>query len=204
MYTIFKHRFAHESLREIIKHYKIKKMHIPFYLCDSVRHTLFEEGCKPIFYHVNDDFLPARNFSLEDYILYPNYFGVCSKNVQELAKTYPKLIADNAHAFFDKQIGLAGFNSAYKFGLGDFSYLWLKKETGENLGKSIDMCIYNSEKEVRKKKFQELYNKYAPTNLLKIDKESIPFCYPFLAESTEKADELVKELEKQGLTIYRY
>lgn len=50
------------------------------------------------------------------------------------------------------------------------------------------------------------YHNVLKDNVLKIDisKDTIPFCYPYLAPSIEIADNLVDQLTKQGKTIYRY
>jgi hypothetical protein len=114
---------------------------------------------------------------------------------------YSNLIVDSAHAFFSPPCGLAGFNSAYKFHLGNFSYLYIKDN---KLSEYNTVKSYEQEKSNRIKIFLELDKKYNKTNLLKIDKNSVPFCYPYLAETEEKADILVKELREQGYEIYRY
>ena len=200
MYSLKIFNKAHESLAFLINYFDIKKMHVPYYLCDVVRHTIVKSGCKPEFYHVKDDFAPSVEFDRESYVLYPNYFGICDKNVSDLSKIYPNLIVDNAHAFFSAPCGLACFNSAYKFGLGDFSCLQIREEFGskEKIG------LYEEEKKKRIKAFQELDKKYSKTNLLNIDKNSVPFCYPYLAQTEEQADKLVRELKKQGMTVFRY
>lgn len=194
MHEVLKFNYAREALGYLVKTFEIKEMHIPYYLCDVVRHTLVEAGCKPLFYHIDDNFYPQKEFPKEDYILYPNYFGICGANVQKLVKIYPKLIVDNAHAYYDKPLGFACFNAGHKFGF-EFSLLWIGTEDAENV-------IENN----RKEEFLKLHSIYYKTNLLKINTENIvsPFVYPYLAKNTDEADELVRELERYGKTIYRY
>ena len=127
MYKYFNFERARNCLSFLVKNYKIKKMHIPYYLCDVIRHTLVAEDCKPIFYHITDDFLPMSNFSTEDFILYPNYFGICNDNIKYLTKIYPKLVVDNVHAFYDKPSGFACFNSGKKFFNNEKAWLWIEK-----------------------------------------------------------------------------
>lgn len=67
------------------------------------------------FYHIDGSFMPAKNFLQDEYILYPNYFGICSKNVLELCKKYKNLIVDNAHAYYMEPCGLASIYSYRKF-----------------------------------------------------------------------------------------
>ena len=203
MYKRLTFKKGREALREIINIYGIKEIYLPYYLCDVVRHTAVKEGCKPIFYHIDDNFFPIYKFPEDKYILYPNYWGVNGRNIEKLAKKYPRLIVDNAHAFYDEPKGFACFNAGHKFGYEN-SYLWLQK-----YGEKDDYAfLYSPEikrnKVLRKEIFLKLNEKYKNDNLLDIDTNSNPFIYPFLAETAEVADELVKILKKEGKTIYRY
>ena len=199
MEEILKFDRARNCLRYLVRKFKIEEFYIPYYLCDVIRHTLFEEGCKPLFYHIDDNFMPVLNLPKDSYILYPNYFGVFGENVAKMADIYPRLIVDNAHAFFDEPKGFACFNSGVKFGLGENAYLML----GKNQHKQKD---YEDLKEKLNTNFLRLHQKYSSINLLNINKDTkkYPFCYPLLVSTTEEADEIVKNLENQGYIIYRY
>lgn len=188
---------ARNALRFLIREYKIKEIYIPYYLCDVIRHSIIEENCKPLFYHIDDNFYPSQDFPLDSFILYPNYFGICENNVDILVKKYPKIIIDNAHSFYSDPKGLATFNSARKFLPVDTgAYLWIGNSEKNSFKK------YFARREI----FDAFHSKYGNSNLLKISisKDCIPFCYPYLASSIEQADNLVKKLKKEGLTIYRY
>lgn len=101
---------------------------MPYYLCNVIRQSVVKEGCRPVFYHIDDKFMPDKEFNKYDYILYPNYFGICEKNVENLSKKYRNLIVDNAHSFYSEPKGLACFNSARKFlPVYNGSVLWIKK-----------------------------------------------------------------------------
>ena len=166
MFAILEFDLGRNALRYIVQMYKIKEIHIPYYLCDVVRHTLVEESCKPMFYHIDDNFLPDCEFNKDDYILYPNYWGVCGKNVKKLADIYPKLIVDNAHAYYDTPSGFACFNAGHKFGFKE-SYLWVKDET------SVPQPLIFTGDKVRREKFLALHEKYKSVNLffvIKYDK----------------------------------
>ncbi len=187
---------ARNALRYLIREYKIKEIYLPYYLCDVIRHAVFAEGCKPLFYHIDDNFMPVRQFSEDSYILYPDYFGICDKNVERLVKIYPKLIVDNAHAYYAEPKGFASFNSLKKF---------LPVESG------AELFIGKEEREIipdkrRRKVFDKYHAQFKDSNILKIDikQDAIPFCYPYLASSIEIADNLAKTLTAGGLTIYRY
>ena len=207
MYEEYKFDLARNSLRYLIKRFNIKEIYLPYYLCDVVRHAVFEEHCRSVFYHIDDTFYPAQTFPAESFVLYPNYFGICDNNVNELEKKYPNLIVDNAHAFYLPPQGFACFNSERKFrNVVEGSYLWIKNadktENSELLTQGSVIEIINS----RIEKFNMIHDKYGETNQLKIDIVSVksPFCYPYLAKSNEEADILAKQLSDDGFIIYRY
>ena len=199
MYEMLKFNLARDALSHFIKLNKIKEMHIPYYLCDVVRHTLVQGGCKPLFYHIDDNFYPLCEFDYNDYILYPNYWGICGVNVKKLTEKYPKLIVDNAHAFYDNPSGIACFNAGHKFGHKE-SYLWIKSE----LSGQTYINLLDDNAKLCKEKFLELHNEYKNINKLQINLNSIPYVYPCMTDTIEEADELVKELKKKGKTVYRF
>lgn len=188
--------YARNALRYLIRTYGIKEIYIPYYLCDVIRHVIFNEGVKSIFYHIDDNFLPTEDFPKESFILYPNYFGICDENIEALIKIYPKIIIDNAHALYAEPKGFASFNSVRKFLPVKYgSQLWVQGEKIRTFAPDLE----------RREEFI-FYHKKLTNNNLKIDitSNSIPFCYPYLAKDEAEADELVKNLKTEGKTIYRY
>ena len=139
MYKCLKFNLARNSLRYLIKLYGIKEIYLPYYLCNVVRQSVLKENCKPVFYHIDDNFMPDTEFKETDFVLYPDYFGICRKNTEILAEKYPNLIIDNSHAFYSEPKGLASFNSARKFlPFYNGSYLFLKEDKTLNLPLGID------------------------------------------------------------------
>lgn len=199
MHKLLEFSHARESLKFIIKKYGIKELFIPYYLCDVIRHTLFEIKCKPKFYHIDNNFMPALEFNKLDYILYPNYFGICDKNIESLTKNYPNIIIDNAHSFFSNPKGLACFNSAEKFGIETKSYLWL--DTNCN---NIFIEKYKNIAIRRRSQFLKYCKLYNGTNLINIPQDCIPFCYPYLAKTEELANKIVRKFNDNNIIIYRY
>lgn len=194
-----KFRYARDAFGYLIQKYEIKEVFMPYYLCDVMRHTAITHGAKPVFYHIDDDFLPVQDFPHDAYVLYPNYFGICAKNVEKLAKLYPKLIVDNAHAYFEKPSGFACFNSAKKFlPVKEGANLWIKDVCEE--------CLSSEKPDFLRREMFLKYHKKLSDNELNIDisDSCIPFCYPYLAPSVEIADKLVEKLTADGKTIYRY
>ncbi len=194
-----KFRYARDAFGYLIQKYEIKEVFMPYYLCDVMRHAAVTHGAKPVFYHIDDGFLPVQDFPHDAYVLYPNYFGICAKNVEKLAKLYPKLIVDNAHAYFEKPSGFACFNSAKKFlPVKKGANLWIKDVCEE--------CLSSEKPDFLRREMFLKYHKKLSDNELNIDVSDscIPFCYPYLAPSVEIADKLVEKLTADGKTIYRY
>ena len=194
-----KFRYARDAFGYLIQKYEIKEVFMPYYLCDVMRHAAVTHGAKPVFYHIDEGFLPVQDFPHDAYVLYPNYFGICAKNVEKLAKLYPKLIVDNAHAYFEKPSGFACFNSAKKFlPVKKGANLWIKDVCEE--------CLSSEKPDFLRREMFLKYHKKLSDNELNIDVSDscIPFCYPYLAPSVEIADKLVEKLTADGKTIYRY
>ena len=194
-----KFRYARDAFGYLIQKYEIKEVFMPYYLCDVMRHAAVANGAKSVFYHIGDDFLPVQDFPHDAYVLYPNYFGICAKNVEKLAKLYPKLIVDNAHAYFEKPSGFACFNSSKKFlPVKEGANLWIKDVCEECL--SLEKTDF-----LRREMFLKYHKKLSDNELnIDISDSCIPFCYPYLASSVEIADKLVEKLTADGKTIYRY
>ena len=129
-YELIKLNTARNSLRYVIKAYQIKEIYIPYYICPAIRNAVYKEGCKVKYYHIDKNFYPIYKFPEEAFILYPDYFGVCSFIVDELSKKYNNLIIDNAHSFYSKPKGIASFNSLRKFFpiLRNGSFLYAKRK----------------------------------------------------------------------------
>lgn len=136
---------ARNALRLLIRAYNIKELFIPYYICPVVREAILKEKCKIKFYHIDDNFFPdsdaRKNFKKDSFILYPNYFGICAKNVYALSSDYKNLIIDNAHAFFMNQnVGLASFVSLRKFfNIPDGSILYTKNKLIDELNHDLEI-----------------------------------------------------------------
>ena len=108
------------ALQYIDRKLGIHKVHVPHYTCPVVFEALRRENVGIEYYDLDEQFLPGKDFSKNDFVIYNNYFGVCGGKVAKLAKEYPNLIVDNAQAFYSRQTGRAAFYSPRKFfGLPD-------------------------------------------------------------------------------------
>ena len=238
-YELIKLNTARNCLRYVIRAFRIKELYVPYYICSAVRIAASKEDCQIIYYHINTKFEPQGDLPKSAYILYPNYFGVCSDIVNKMDEEYPNLIVDNAHSFFSEPKGIASFNSIRKFFpyLRDGAFLYTKsvlneifpdsdykyelKELdykdfienearldSENILLMSDCTLnyfnkvdINKEKERILNKFNNCQKKYGQ---IKISKGDIPYKYPILKKTDAEADTLVKELESEGSTIFRY
>ena len=112
------------ALRYLIRALGIKKIHVPVFTCHVVNDSIQQEGCEIETYLLNKYMMPDKDFPIEDYIIYNNYFGVLGNNVRKLSQYYPNLIVDNAQAFYSNVDCRAAIYSPRKFfGLPDSGIL---------------------------------------------------------------------------------
>lgn len=133
---------ARNCLKYILRAYKIPKIHLPYYICPVVRQAIREENVKMEFYHIDKFFMPKKNFAEDEYILYPNYFGLCDEQSEILSKKNKNLILDNAHAFFAPPKGIASFSSPRKFfNVNDGGILEINTKISENFAQDEDRTL---------------------------------------------------------------
>lgn len=130
------------ALLYILKAKKIRKLYIPYLLCDSIRDMLIKYGYEFEQYNVDYDFMPIFNKKLleDEYIDIVNYYGqITSEKVINLKHKYKNIILDNTHAFFQKPIeNIDTIYSCRKFfGVPDGSYLSTDRIINENLETDI-------------------------------------------------------------------
>lgn len=125
-------------LRYLVRSYGIKTLFVPSYTCPVVWDALKAEDCQLKYYSVDQNFFPLCEFPSDAYILYTNYFGVCTKNAVALSQQYPRLIVDCSQSFYSQRVGMASFNSARKFfGVPDGAYLFTDKKYIDGLRQDI-------------------------------------------------------------------
>lgn len=109
------------------------KLWIPNYTCHVLKEPLDILGLPFSTYSIDHEFFPdlPKKIPQGQYILYANYFGICSKQVSELVSRYSdQLIVDNAQAYYDPHCGgVATFYSPRKFfGIPDGGVLHFSKK----------------------------------------------------------------------------
>ena len=111
----------------------IKKIIIPYYLCDCIEDVCRKENVETRYYHVRLDFLPEDIELTDDEWLYiVNYYGQLSKKqIIEYKHKYDRVILDNAHAYFEEPI--CGVDTLYTcrkfFGVPDGGILYTDAKT---------------------------------------------------------------------------
>lgn len=133
---------SRNALAYLIKLHEIKKIYIPFFLCDSVRNVCsrYEVECK--FYNIDENFfpiLPEIDFS-HNWLYVVNYYGqLQNEKIKELYSITNNLIIDNVQAFFQKPILHIPtiYNCRKYFGVTDGAYLYSDNELPEKLEKDF-------------------------------------------------------------------
>lgn len=121
---------ARACLRYTILCRHIKKVYLPYYICDSVVDAMSDENTEYFFYGINDSLeidTQIPELASHEVLLYVNYFGLKDHYIAELQNIHGKnLLIDNSQAFFQKSYQYSwSFNSARKFfGVTDGAYLY--------------------------------------------------------------------------------
>lgn len=116
------------ALLYLIKSRKIKRLYIPYYLCDSVSNILEKYENDFEYYYIDNEFNPIFDKVLEEYeyLYIVNYYGqLTNERINYLQQKHGRIIIDNTHAFFQKPIqGIDTIYSCRKFfGVPDGAYL---------------------------------------------------------------------------------
>jgi len=135
---------ARNALLYILKAKNVKKLFIPYYLCDSISKLCSREGYDYEYYHIGENFLPVFDKKLinDEYLYIVNYYGQISNEYmrQQQAK-HGNIIIDNVQAFFQKPVD--GIDTVYScrkfFGVPDGGYVSTDKTLEESIPVDISM-----------------------------------------------------------------
>lgn len=124
-------------LAYLIKAKNIKKIKLPYFMCDSVFGVCNKYGAEMSFYHIDRGFKPV-GLSLDDdeWLYVMNYYGQLTREyLSELKEKYGRVIIDNAQAYFDMPI--ADTDTLYTcrkfFGVADGAFLYTDTTLKEEL-----------------------------------------------------------------------
>ena len=120
----------------LIKAKKIKKIHLPYYLCDCL--DKIKKYCEVEYYRTNKNFTFYFDKKLEknEYLYIVNYFGMLDNiTIEGYKDKYKNIIIDNVRAFF--QMPVSGVDTIYScrkfFGVPDGAYLYTNANLEENI-----------------------------------------------------------------------
>lgn len=129
---------ARNALLYLLKAKNIKKLYIPYFLCDSVSNLCDRYNYIYECYHIDDNFIPIfdKNLLDNEYLYIVNYYGQLSnKLIKKLKTKFKNIIIDNVQAFFQKPIkNIDTIYSCRKFfGVPDGAYLSTNEKLNEEL-----------------------------------------------------------------------
>lgn len=116
------------ALAYLIKARNVRKLWIPYFLCDSVSGVCVREACDLGYYHIDKNFMPCFDEQLQpdEWLYIVNFYGqISNKQVSQMKSRWGNIIFDNVQAFFQKPIeGVDTIYSCRKFfGVPDGAYL---------------------------------------------------------------------------------
>ena len=98
---------ARNCLAYLIEAYRIQKIYLPYFLCDSVWKVCKKLGVEVSFYHIDETFrpiLPDADFE-KDWLYVVNYYGQFSnQEIAFISQSVKNLIVDNVQSFFQKPV----------------------------------------------------------------------------------------------------
>lgn len=125
------------ALAYVLRAKKIKKLKIPYFLCDSVCNVCKRENVDVLYYHIGIDFQPVDLCLNDDEWLYlVNYYGQLSnEEIVKYVQEYKRVIVDQAQSYF--QMPIEGVDTIYTcrkwFGVADGAFLYTNVMLDEEL-----------------------------------------------------------------------
>ena len=125
------------ALAYLIESRKIRKISLPYFICNSVTNVCKKYGLDISYYRIGRDWLPL-NLDIGDgeWVYIVNYYGQIEKDIiARLVDIYGQVIVDNAQAYFEKPLN--GVDTIYTcrkfFGVSDGSILYTNQKLGRVL-----------------------------------------------------------------------
>lgn len=116
-------------LAYLFKSIGIKKIKVPYFICNSIFDVCEREGVEKRFYHIGTDFIPEPDLELSDdeWLYLVNFYGQLGNNeIQAYVDKYSRVIVDQANGYFEKP--LPNVDTLYTcrkwFGVADGAFLY--------------------------------------------------------------------------------
>lgn len=154
---------SRNALAYLIRLHGIKRIFIPYFLCDSVLGACKKNSVEVSYYYIDGTFrpvVPDADFS-EDWLYVVNYYGqITNTEIEELSRTVPNLIVDNVQAFFQEPVCHIPtiYNCRKFFGVADGAYLY----SDSQLAETIDQDISYGRMEFLLGRFEKTANEFYP------------------------------------------
>jgi len=133
----------------ILRARQYKKVYLPLYTCDVMMEPIQNLEIQFEFYLIDSSFLPIFNFEKvksDECFVYTNYFGLCDKQVSDVATKCKNIIIDNSQSFYSLPLdGVDTFYSPRKFfGLPDGAYLYAGRLIDSKFEKDLSYkrCVH--------------------------------------------------------------
>ena len=116
-------------LAYLFKSRGIKKLKVPYFICNSIFNVCDREGVEKVYYHIDSLFRPTSDLTLErdEWIYLVNLYGQLSNNeINAYVKKYNRVIVDQANDYFAEPLPCVDtFYTCRKwFGVADGAFLY--------------------------------------------------------------------------------
>lgn len=116
-------------LAYLSKSREIKKLKVPYFICNSIVSVCDRESIKVDYYHIGMDFKPTEDLKLEtdEWLYLVNFYGQLSnEDIKTYVKKFNRVIVDQANGYFEDPIPRVDtFYTCRKwFGVPDGAFLY--------------------------------------------------------------------------------
>lgn len=116
-------------LAYLFKSRGIKKLKLPYFICNSIFSVCDREGVEKVYYHIGMDLKPIDDLTLEkdEWLYLVNLYGQLSNaEIKDYVEKYERVIVDQANGYFVEPIpGVDTFYCCRKwFGVADGAFLY--------------------------------------------------------------------------------
>ena len=119
-------------LAYLFKSRGIKKLKVPYFICNSIFNVCDREGVEKVYYHIGMDFKPTPDLTLEpdEWLYLVNLYGQLSNDeIQGYVDKFGRVIVDQANDYYVEPLsGVDTFYTCRKwFGVADGAFLYSDK-----------------------------------------------------------------------------
>lgn len=116
-------------LAYLFKSKGIKKLKVPYYICNSIFNVCDREGVEKIYYHIDSSFRPTSDLTVDtdEWLYLVNLYGQLSnEEIKEYVERFDRVIVDQANNYFADP--LPSVDTIYTcrkwFGVADGAFLY--------------------------------------------------------------------------------